>query len=116
MKTVYNFVNGTDWSVISSASGSSGYIALKITNDNFKNLLQNQLDKMTLWAHFTVSTTTPGGAATTVTGGIKVGTFVYELPGVINSNTYSLYIALYGASRFNTAATQITNLTVTVED
>ena len=116
MKTVYNFTRGTDWDVNTSASGSSGYIALKITNDNFKNLLQNQLDKMTLWAHFTITTTTPNNQSTTVTGGIKVSTFVYELPGVINSNMYSLYMALYGASRFNAAAAQITNLTVTVED
>ena len=116
MKTVYNFIRGTDWDVNTSASGSSGYIALKIISDNFKNLLQNQLDKMNLWAHFSITTTTPSNQSTNVTGGIKVSTFVYELPGLINSNVYSLYIALYGASRFNSAATQLTSLSVTVED
>lgn len=48
MKTIYNFVRGTDWDVNSSASGSAGYIAIKITNDNFKKLLENQLDKINL--------------------------------------------------------------------
>ena len=116
MKTIYNFVRGTDWDVNTSASGSAGYIALKITNDNFKKLLETQLDKINMWVHFTITTTTPNNQSTQVTGGVKVSTFVYELPSVINSNAYSLYIALYGASRFNTAVTQITSLNVTVGD
>lgn len=116
MRTIYNFKNGDDWEVITSGSGSSGYIAFKIKNDNFKKLLETQLDKINIIANFTVNTTTSTGAATTATGGIKVSTFVYEQPGVINSNNYSLYISLYGASRFNQAASQITSINVTVED
>ena len=116
MKTIYNFVRGTDWDVNTSASGSSGYIGIIIKNQNFKNLLENQLDKINIWAHFTITTQTPGGTSTQVTGGFKVTTFVYELPGLINSNAYSLYIALYGASRFNSAVSQITSINVTIGD
>lgn len=116
MRTIYNFKNGTDYAIVTASSGSAGYICLEIKNDNFKKLLETQLEKIDVYAYFSVTASTPGGQNAKVVGGVKVTTFVFEEPSVINSNKYCFYMALYGASRFNQVASQVDALNVCVVD
>lgn len=104
MKTVYTFKKDIDYSIVSSISSTSGNIGISILNNNFKKLLQTNN------GYLSIIFTNVNVTGVNVSGGCVLKNYVYEQPNSMNGNLFVLYLNIYGASRFNTAAQSISSI------